>query len=79
MNFDSPSLPRNLAPRTFGKLLIVFLTNVNLLYISPLINGLEVLSSTSDKAKVFAKTFSKNSDLDDLGISLPVFPLTGTA
>ena len=37
-------------------------------------NGLEVLSSASDKAKLFAKNFSKNSNLDDSGISLPVFP-----
>ena len=40
----------------------------------PLFNGPEVLSSVSDKAKVFAKNFSKNSNLDDSGISLPVFP-----
>ena len=42
--------------------------------IPPLFNGLEELSSTSDKAKLFAKNFSKNSNLDDSGISLPVFP-----
>ena len=42
--------------------------------ISPLFNGPKVLSSASDKAKLFAENFSKNSDLDDLGISLPVFP-----
>ena len=42
--------------------------------IPPLFNDLEVLSSASDKAKVFAKNLSKNSNLDDLGISLPVFP-----
>ena len=40
----------------------------------PLFNRPEVLSSASDKAKLFAKNFSKNSDLDDSGISLPVFP-----
>ena len=40
----------------------------------PLFNGLEVLSSASDKAKLFAENFSKNSNLDDSGISLPVFP-----
>ena len=40
--------------------------------IPPLFNGLEVLSSTSDKAKLFAENFSKNSNLDDLDISLPV-------
>ena len=42
--------------------------------IPPLFNGLEVLSSASDKAKLFAKNFSNNSNLDDSGISLPVFP-----
>ena len=42
--------------------------------IPPLFNGLDVLSSASDKAKLFAKNFSKNSNLDDSGISLPVFP-----
>ena len=35
---------------------------------------MEVLSSGSDKVKLLAKNFSKNSNLDDLGISLPVFP-----
>ena len=33
-----------------------------------------MLSSASDKAKLFAKNFSKNSNLDDSSISLPVFP-----
>ena len=33
-----------------------------------------MLSSASEKAKLFAKNFSKNPNLDDLGISLPVFP-----
>ena len=42
--------------------------------IPPLFNGLEVLSSASDKAKLFAENFSKNSNLDYSGISLPVFP-----
>ena len=32
-----------------------------------------MLSSASDKAKLFAEDFLKNSDLDDSGISLPVF------
>ena len=31
-------------------------------------------SFPSDKAKLFAENFSKNSNLDDSGISLPVFP-----
>ena len=33
-----------------------------------------MLSSASDKAKLFAENVSKNSNLDDSGISLPVFP-----
>ena len=33
-----------------------------------------LLSSASDKAKLFAENFSMNSNLDDSGISLPVFP-----
>ena len=48
----SPSLPRNLVLETFGKLLIVLSTKVN-------------LSPTSDKVKCFTKNFSKNSNLDD--------------
>ena len=33
-----------------------------------------MLSSASDKAKLFARNFSKNSYLDGSAISLPVFP-----
>ena len=33
-----------------------------------------MLSSASDKVELFAKNFSKNSNLDDSGISLLVFP-----
>ena len=40
----------------------------------PLFSDLEVLSSASDEAKLFAENFSKNSNLDDLGISLLIFP-----
>ena len=57
----SPLLPRNFALMTSGELLI------------PLFNGPEVLSSASDKAKLFAENFSLNSNLDDLGVSLPLF------
>ena len=32
-----------------------------------------MLSSASDKAKLFARHFFKNCNLDDSGISLPVF------
>ena len=42
--------------------------------IPPLFNSPEVLSSASDRAKLFAENFSKNSNLDDSGISLPAFP-----
>ena len=41
--------------------------------VPPLFNSLEVLSSTSEKTKLIAENFSKNSNLDDSGISLPVF------
>ena len=33
-----------------------------------------MLSSASDRAKLFAENFSKNSNLDDSDIYLPVFP-----
>ena len=42
--------------------------------IPPLFNGPELLFSASNKAKYFAENFSKNFNLDDSGISLPVFP-----
>ena len=41
--------------------------------IPPLFDGPEVLSSASDKGKLFAKNFSQNSNINDFGISLPVF------
>ena len=56
---------------TFGELLIVLSTKTNV--IPPLFNGPELLSSTFDKAKLFSENVSKNSNLDDSGISLPVF------
>ena len=61
----SPFFPRNLALITSGE---------GKSAIPPLFNGPEVLSSASDKAKLFAENFSMNSNLDDSGISLPVFP-----
>ena len=42
--------------------------------IPPLFNDPEVLCSASDTAKLFSESFDKNSNLDDSGISLPVFP-----
>ena len=41
--------------------------------VHPLYNSPEVLSSVFDKANLFAKNFSKNSNLDDSSISLPLF------
>ena len=57
---------------TFGEFLIVLIIGKSA--IPPLFNCPEVLSSASGKTKLFAKNFSKNANLDDLGISLPVFP-----
>ena len=55
---------------TSGELLIVFSTQA----IPPLLNGSDVLSCPSDKAKLLAENFSMNSDLDDSRMSLTVFP-----
>ena len=62
----SSSLPRNLTLRTFGKCIL----NEGKSAIPPLFNGQEVLPSASDKAKLFSKNFSKNSNPDDLGICI---------
>ena len=40
--------------------------------IPPLFSSLEVLPSASDQAKLLAENFSKNSNLDDSGIYLPI-------
>ena len=42
--------------------------------IPPLFNDPEVLASAFNKPKLFAENFSKNSNLDESGVSLPVFP-----
>ena len=42
--------------------------------IPPLFNDPEESSSAPVKTKLFSKNFSKNSNLDDSGISLPIFP-----
>ena len=66
------SLPRNSVHRTWriGNSVL----NKGKSVIAPLVNGPEVLPSAIDKAKLFVKNVSKNSNLDDSGISLPVFP-----
>ena len=43
--------------------------------IPPLFNGPEVMSSKSDKAKLVAENFSKNSNFDDSCISLLFSPV----
>ena len=58
----SSSLPSNLAPRTWR--IANSVLNKGKSAIPPLFNSPEVLSSASDKAKLFAENFSKNSDLD---------------
>ena len=42
--------------------------------VPPLFNGPGMLSSASNKSKLLAENFSKNSNPDDSIISLPVFP-----
>ena len=65
----SLSLPRNLAHVTFGKFLSVLSKGKSATL--PLFNGLEVLPSASNKAKLF--NFSMNSNLDDSDIFLLAF------
>ena len=66
----NPSLLKNLV---LGTRIANSVLNKGKAAIPSLFNGPEVLSSASDKAKLFAKNFSKNSNLDDAGISLSVF------
>ena len=69
----SPLLPRNLALVTSGRLLIVFSTKVNLLYLLYL-TGRRCCLLHLIKQNCLLKDFSLNSNLDDSGVSLPVFP-----
>ena len=41
--------------------------------ITPLFDDSEVLPSAPDRVKLFPENFSMNSNLDDSGISLPIF------
>ena len=50
----------------------MFSTKINLLYLH-LFNGLKILSSASEKAKLFPENSNRNSNIDDSGISLLVF------
>ena len=71
---------RNLAVVTFGKFpllrtpLVHGVRNKGKSAIPLLFNSPEVLSSASDKAKMFTENFSKNFNLDDSGVPLPGFP-----
>ena len=67
----SQSLSRNLAHGTW--LIANSVLNKSKSAIPPLFKDLELMSSASDKAKSFAKNFSRNSNFDDSDISLPVF------
>ena len=59
---------KQLGPRNFWRVANRVL-NKGKSAIPPLFKGSEVLSSVPDKAKLFAENFSKNSNLDDSGIS----------
>ena len=72
MKEKSPSFPRDVALRTFGELLIVFSTKVNLLYLFYSTMGRCFLLHLI-KQNCLLNAFSKNSYLDLL-ISLPVLP-----
>ena len=65
--------PQKLGSRDFCQIVNSIL-NKGKSSILPLCNGPEALSSESDKAKLLAENLSKNSNLDDAGISIPVFP-----
>ena len=67
----SPLLSRNLAHEFWG--IANTLHKKGKSAIPPLFNGLEMLSSASNKTKLFAENFSKNCNVDDSGIFLPVF------
>ena len=67
------SLPRNFVLANFWPVVNSFLDKGKSA-IPPLFNRTEVLSSASEKAKLFENFFCKNSNLDDSDISLPAFP-----
>ena len=61
----SQSLPRSLALQNIWQIANSVLNNGKLAT-ALLFNGLELLSSASDKAKLFTKNFSKNYNIGDL-------------
>ena len=68
---DSSITSQELGSKSFGQIVNSVL-NKDKSVIPPLFNGPEVFSSAS--AKLFAENSSKNSNLDDSDISLPVSP-----
>ena len=62
---------QKLGSHNFWRIVNSVLNKDDLLY---LLYSTEMLSSASDKAKLFTKNFFKNSNLDDSAISLPAFP-----
>ena len=68
-----PITSQKLGSRDFCRIVNIFL-NKGKSAIPPLFNDPEVLLSASDKAKLFPENFSKNSNLNDSGVTLPVFP-----
>ena len=69
----TPSLPRNLALGTFGELPIVISTKVSLLYLLYPTSWRKCCLLHLIKQNLFAENISKTSNLDNSGISLPVF------
>ena len=63
---------QKLGPQDFWQIANSFLNKGKPL-IPPLSNDLKVLSSAFDKAQLFSKNISRNSNLDGSGNSLPVF------
>ena len=61
---NSPLLPRNICSCDFGGIANCLL-NKGKSAIPPFFSDQEVFSSTSNKAKLFAESFSKNSNLDN--------------
>ena len=68
----STSLPRNFGSHNFWQIANSVL-NKGKSAIPPLFNGPELLSSVSDKAKLFPENFSNNSNLD-ASVILICFP-----
>ena len=67
-----------LGSREFWKITNKVLNRGKTSVVPTVINGPELLSSASDKAKLFATNIAANSTLDDVGHPLPSFPARTT-